>query len=76
MKKVEDKLTTRISKLPFMEVKFEIGWVDNPVEGKANKGGPKRSNGKGKNNIKPLNGPAKRNGETKEENKKSPKRGS
>jgi len=59
-----------------MEVKFEIGWVDNPVEGKSNKGGPKRSNGKGKNNIKPLNGPAKRNGKTKEETKKSTKRGS
>ena len=30
----------------------------------------------GKNNIKPLNGPAKGNRETKEETKKSPKRGS
>ena len=44
------------------------------MEGKANKGGPKRSNGKGKNNIKPPNGLTKGNGETKEETKKSPKR--
>lgn len=76
LKKEEDKLTTRISRMPPTAIKFEIGQVDNYVEGKANKGGPKRSTRKGKNNTKHQHGPAIENGETKGETKESPKLGS
>lgn len=47
LKNVEDNLPTRISRESSTEVKFEVGQVDNSMDRKANKGGPKRSNGKG-----------------------------
>ena len=76
LKKEEDELTSRNSRISPMEVKFEMGRVGVPVEGKANKNGPKRSTGKGKNNDKHQHGPAIGNGENKWETKEGLKLGS
>ena len=46
--KVEDKLTTQISRMHPTEVNFEVGRVDNTADRKTNKGGLKKSTGKEK----------------------------
>lgn len=75
LKKVEDNLSSRICRMSPMEVKFEMVLVDNSMERKESKVGPKRRNGKGKYNLKPYIGPVKGNEEINEVNKKSPKGG-
>ena len=72
LNQVEDKLTFQISRMNPTEVKFEVGRMDNIVDRKINKGGPKRSTGNEKNKLKSSSWLTKGNSETMEEPKKIP----
>ena len=67
-------MVAQISRMQPTDIKFEMGRVDIPKERKAPRGGPNRSNGKGKNNIKTPSGPINGNVKTTKEEKKSPRR--
>lgn len=75
LEKVEPQLTSQNSMILLKEFMFEMGRVDK-VENKACKGGPKKGGGKGKNKLRPSNGPVESDGGLKKETTKGPTRGS
>ena len=74
LRKVVGKVVTQISRMQPTNIVFEMGQVDIHKDRKVTRGGPNRSNGKGKNNIKTPSGPTNGNVKTTKEEKKSPRR--
>lgn len=73
LEKVEEKLTSHLTKLSPTKVKFEMRWAEKHMEGKESKSKPKMCDGKSKSKLKTSNGPAEVEG-LYEETKKGPTR--